>query len=107
MRRIRENHAKSFRVEDVARLSGMSVSAFHRAFQAATPISPIRFRTESRLQEARLMPATRPGEVTAVGRRVGYDNSSRFNREYRRLFVAPRAVTRTASARPDRAPAAP
>ncbi|CAL9632249.1 hypothetical protein SUDANB32_06105 [Streptomyces sp. enrichment culture] len=53
------------------------------------------------------MPATRPGEVTAVGRRVGYDNSSRFNREYRRLFGALRAVTRPASARPDRAPAAP
>ncbi|GHF02955.1 hypothetical protein GCM10018789_36110 [Streptomyces werraensis] len=92
----------------MARLSGMSVSAFHRAFQAATPISPIRFRTEIRLQEARLMPATRPGDVTAVGRRVGYDNSSRFNREYRRrLFGAPRVVTRPASARADRAPAAP
>ncbi|MEU0044954.1 helix-turn-helix domain-containing protein [Streptomyces werraensis] len=95
-------------MENVARLSGMSVPVLHRTFQAATPISPIRFRTEIRLQEARLMPATRPGEVTAVGRRGGYDNSSPFNREYRRrLFGAPRAVTRPASARPDRAPAGP
>ncbi|MFD8253283.1 helix-turn-helix transcriptional regulator [Streptomyces werraensis] len=80
MRRIRENYAESFRAEDVARLSGMSVSAFPRTFQAATARSPVRFRTQIRLR-ARLMPTTRPGGVTAVGRRVGYDSLSRFSRE--------------------------
>ncbi|CAL9664644.1 AraC family transcriptional regulator [Streptomyces sp. enrichment culture] len=86
---IREHYAQSFRVEDVARLSGMSVSAFYRNFQAVTAMSPIQFQKQIRLQEARLLLATHPGDVTGVGRRVGYDNPSQFSREYRRQFGAP------------------
>ncbi|MEU3854030.1 AraC family transcriptional regulator [Streptomyces sp. NPDC029554] len=86
---IREHYAQSFRVEDVARLSGMSVSAFYRNFQTVTAMSPIQFQKQIRLQEARLLLATHPGDVTGVGRRVGYDNPSQFSREYRRQFGAP------------------
>ncbi|MFD8805542.1 AraC family transcriptional regulator [Streptomyces sp. NPDC059597] len=86
---IREHYAEPFRVADVARLSGMSVSAFHRNFQAVTAMSPIQFQKQIRLQEARLLLATRPGDVTGVGRRVGYDNPSQFSRDYRRRFGAP------------------
>lgn len=86
---IREHYAEPFRVADVARLSGMSVSAFYRNFQAVTAMSPIQFQKQIRLQEARLLLATRPGDVTGVGRRVGYDNPSQFSREYRRQFGAP------------------
>ncbi|MER7738244.1 AraC family transcriptional regulator [Streptomyces sp. NPDC096538] len=89
VRWIREHYAQAFRVEDVARMTGMSVSAFHRNFQAVTAMSPIQFQKQIRLQEARLLLATRPGDVTAVGRRVGYDNPSQFSREYRRQFGAP------------------
>ena len=35
VRWIRDHYAESFRVEDAARVSGMSVSAFHRNFQAS------------------------------------------------------------------------
>ncbi|MGW7423890.1 AraC family transcriptional regulator [Streptomyces sp. NPDC054813] len=89
VRWIREHYAQSFRVEDVARMSGMSVSAFYRNFQAVTAMSPIQFQKQIRLQEARLLLATHPGDVTGVGRRVGYDNASQFSREYRRQFGAP------------------
>lgn len=58
---IREHYAQSFRVEEVARLSGMSVSAFYRNFQA----------------------------VTGISHRVGYDSPSQFSREYRRQFGMP------------------
>ncbi|MCC5036957.1 AraC family transcriptional regulator [Streptomyces sp. WAC 00631] len=89
VRWIREHYAEPFRVEDVARLSGMSVSAFHRNFRAVTAMSPIQFQKQIRLQEARLLLAARPGDVTGVGHRVGYDNPSQFSREYRRQFGAP------------------
>lgn len=89
VRWIREHYAEPFRVEDVARLSGMSVSAFYRNFQAVTAMSPIQFQKQIRLQEARLLLATHPGDVTGVGHRVGYDNPSQFSREYRRQFGAP------------------
>lgn len=86
---IRDHYRESFRVEDVARLSGMSVSAFHRNFQAVTAMSPIQFQKQIRLQEARLLLAAHPGDVTGVGHRVGYDSPSQFSREYRRQFGVP------------------
>ena len=89
VRWIRDHYARSFRVEDVAQLSGMSVSAFYRNFQAVTAMSPIQFQKQIRLQEARLLLATNPSDVTGVSNRVGYDSPSQFSREYRRQFGAP------------------
>ncbi|MFF9978996.1 AraC family transcriptional regulator [Streptomyces erythrochromogenes] len=86
---IRSHYAQPFRVEDLARLSGMSQSAFYRNFQAVTAMSPLRFQKQIRLQEARLLLAARPGDVTGVAHRVGYDSPSQFSREYRRQFGTP------------------
>lgn len=89
VRWIRENYARGFRVEDAARRSGMSVSAFYRNFQAVTAMSPIQFQKQIRLQEARLLLAAHPKDVTGVGYRVGYESPSQFSREYRRQFGVP------------------
>jgi AraC-like DNA-binding protein len=89
VRWIRENYGEPFRVQDLADASGMSVSAFHRNFQAVTSMSPIRFQKQIRLQEARLLLAAGPADVAGVGHRVGYDSPSQFSREYRRQFGAP------------------
>ncbi|MER5515954.1 AraC family transcriptional regulator [Streptomyces sp. NPDC002763] len=89
---IRDNYTQPFRVEEVARLSGMSVSAFHRNFQAVTAMSPIQFQKNIRLQAARLLLANHPNDVTGVGQRVGYDSPSQFSREYRRQFGAPPSI---------------
>jgi AraC-like DNA-binding protein len=86
---IRDNYRSAFRVEDVARMAGMSQSAFYRNFQAVAAMSPIQFQKQIRLQQARLLLATHPGDVTGVGHRVGYDSPSQFSREYRRQFGAP------------------
>ncbi len=92
VRWIRENYARPFRVEEVAQLSGLSVSAFHRNFQAVTAMSPIQFQKHIRLQAARLLLANNPNDITGVGNRVGYDNPSQFSREYRRQFGVPPSV---------------
>ena len=89
VRWIREHYARSFRVEDVAKICGMSVSAFYRNFQAATAMSPIQCQKQIRLQEARLLLAAAPDDVAGVGYKVGYDSPSQFSREYRRQFGAP------------------
>lgn len=86
---IRDHHAEAFRVRDAARVSGMSVSAFYRNFQAVTAMSPIQFQKQIRLQQARLLLATGARDVTGVAQRVGYDSPSQFSREYRRQFGAP------------------
>jgi AraC-like DNA-binding protein len=92
VRWIRENYTRPFRIEEVAELSGMSVSAFHRNFQAVTAMSPIQFQKHIRLQAARLLLTNNPRDITGVGNRVGYDSPSQFSREYRRLFGAPPSV---------------
>jgi AraC-like DNA-binding protein len=89
---IRENYIRPFRVEDVARLSGMSVPAFHRNFQLVTGMSPIQFQKHIRLQAARLLLANHPNDISGVGHSVGYGSASQFSREYRRLFGAPPSV---------------
>ena len=86
VRWIRDHYTQTFRVEDVAEFVGMSVSAFYRNFQAVTAMSPIQFQKQIRLQEARLLLASHPNDVTGVGFRVGYESASQFSREYRRQF---------------------
>jgi AraC-like DNA-binding protein len=89
IRWIRENYAEPVRIPDLARLAGLSPSAFHRHFRAVTAMSPVQFQKCIRLQTARSLLVARPGDVAAVGHLVGYDSPSQFNREYRRLFGAP------------------
>ena len=89
IRWIRDNYAEPMRIDDLARLAGMSPSAFHRHFRAVTAMSPLQFQKRIRLQEARSLLLARPGDVAGVGHLVGYDSPSQFSREYRRLFGAP------------------
>ncbi|XVS61772.1 AraC family transcriptional regulator N-terminal domain-containing protein [Actinosynnema sp. CA-299493] len=86
---IRDNYAQTFRVEEVAQRAGMSVSAFHRNFQAVTSMSPIQYQKQIRLQHARLLLAANPGDIAGISRQVGYESPAQFSREYRRQFGDP------------------
>lgn len=86
---IRQHFAEAFAIDDLAAVADMSVSTFHAHFKGATQMSPLQFRTQIRLQEARrLMVADGLGAAEA-GFRVGYESPSQFSRDYGRLFAAP------------------
>ncbi|GAA1658130.1 AraC family transcriptional regulator [Fodinicola feengrottensis] len=89
IRWIREHHAEVIRIDELARLSTMSVSALHRHFRAVTAMTPIQYQKRIRLQEARLLLMSSPLDVASVGLSVGYDSASQFSREYRRQFGVP------------------
>jgi AraC-like DNA-binding protein len=89
IRWIRDHYPEPMRIADLARLAGMSTSAFHRHFRAITAMSPLQFQKRIRLQEARSLLLAHAGDVAGVGHIVGYDSPTQFNREYRRLFGAP------------------
>lgn len=89
VRWITAHHDRTFRVDELARMCGMSTSAFHRTFHAVTALSPIQFQKQVRLQQARLLLLTGADDVATVGHRVGYDSASQFSREYRRQFGLP------------------
>jgi AraC-like DNA-binding protein len=86
---IRENFNKSLRIEDMARALDMSVSGFHAHFKAVTALSPLQFQKQLRLQEARRLMLSEHLDAGQAGFRVGYEDHSQFNREYKRLFGEP------------------
>jgi AraC-like DNA-binding protein len=83
---IRENYSSPLIVEDIARLVGMSYSAFHRHFKAATGIGPLQYQKNLRLCEARRLLMTESTTASSVAFLVGYQSSSQFSREYKRMF---------------------
>lgn len=86
---IRKNFEKPFRIEDIARELHMSVSGFHSHFKAVTAMSPLQFQKQLRLQEARRLMLSENLDAAEAGYRVGYDDASHFNREYKRHFGEP------------------
>lgn len=89
VRHLRANAFEPIQVEELARLSRMGVSSFHKQFRTVTAMSPIQYQKRIRLQEARLRLFHSPHDVAAVGHSVGYSSASQFSREYRREFGVP------------------
>lgn len=85
------NPGKSFVVADLAASVGMSLTSFHRHFKNLTSMTPIQYRTQVRLREARRMLISDGEGAGAIGLKVGYESQSQFSRDYKRLFGAPPA----------------
>lgn len=86
---IRDNYAEPFQIEDLADMTGMSSSVFHRHFKSVTAMTPIQFQKHIRLYEARRRLFAGSGNAATVAFSVGYESASQFSREYTRLFGAP------------------
>jgi AraC-like DNA-binding protein len=87
--RLRQDFDQPLRVERLARELGMSVSALHHHFKAVTALSPLQFQKRLRLLEARRLLLGEDLDAARAAFRVGYQNASHFNREYKSLFGAP------------------
>lgn len=79
------------RIEDAAEVAGMSRSTFHLHFKAVTTMSPIEFRTQLRMQEARRLMVSDAVDAASAGFQVGYESPSQFSRDYGRIFGMPPA----------------
>lgn len=101
---LRAHYAQECRIDDMADVAGMSRSTFHAHFKAVTSMSPLEFRTQLRMQEARRLMVAEGLDAASAGYRVGYESPSQFSRDYARLFGAPPA--RDASRLRSEAPAA-
>jgi AraC-like DNA-binding protein len=87
--RLRKDFDRPLKIESIAQELGMSVSGFHHHFKAVTAMSPLQFQKRLRLQEARRLLLGEGLDAASAAYRVGYDNASHFNREYKRLFGLP------------------
>jgi AraC-like DNA-binding protein len=87
--RLHRDYAQPLRIDHVARDLGMSVSGLHHHFKAVTAMSPLQFQKRLRLQEARRLLLVEGLDAAHTAYRVGYNDASQFNREYKRLFGLP------------------
>lgn len=82
------NFGARFAIDALADIAGMSASSFYAHFRAVTAMSPLQFRTQIRLQEARRLMVVEGMTAAEAGFRVGYDSPSQFNRDYVRVHQA-------------------
>jgi AraC-like DNA-binding protein len=87
--RLRHDFDKPLRIETLAREHGMSPSSFHEHFKGVTAMSPLQFQKHLRLQEARRLMLSEDMDAATAGYRVGYEDTSQFSKEYKRLFGEP------------------
>jgi AraC-like DNA-binding protein len=86
---IRNNFDQPLRIADLAAQIGMSATSFHRHFKAVTSMTPLQYRREIRLSEARRHLLAGTHRAAEAGAAVGYDSPAQFSREYRRSFGQP------------------
>ncbi len=91
VRWLKTHYATPVRIEQLAHMTNMCVSVFHRRFKAGTGLSPLQYQKHLRLYAARNQLFRQPGNVAAVASTVGYDSPTQFTREYARLFGFPPA----------------
>lgn len=86
LKRIHADYAAPLNVTRLAEEAGMSVPAFHANFRTVTQTSPIQYIKSTRLHQARLMMIRDGVTAAAAAGRVGYESTSQFSREFKRLF---------------------
>lgn len=86
---LRQHFNKAVRVEELAQMASLSVSAFHRHFKAVTALSPLQYQKRVRLLNARSALLAGEGNATSVAFAVGYESPNQFSREYTRFFGLP------------------
>jgi len=72
-------------IDDMAEHVGMSRAVFHRRFKEATTLSPIQFVKSMRLNNA-AMKIAGGKTVSEAAWDVGYQSSSQFSREFKRMY---------------------
>lgn len=108
LRLIHRDYAGRLDLGQLAREAGMSVPSFHVHFKAVTQSSPMQYLKSTRLHQARLLMAREGMTAAAACHAVGYESSSQFNREFKRLFgLTPVAEARRMKASFDVPPAQP
>jgi AraC-like DNA-binding protein len=83
VKRLRQDFDQPLRIEQLAQDLDMSVSGFHHHFKAVTAMSPLQFQKRLRLQEARRLMLSEDLDAASAAYRVGYQDASHFNREYK------------------------
>lgn len=92
LQRIHASYAQRLDVAELAKEAGMSAPSFHIHFKAVTCTTPIQYLKSTRLHQARLIMVQEGMTAAAAFLAVGFESTSQFNREFKRLFGLTPAV---------------
>ena len=83
-------------IEDMVSATGASARSIFRAFKKSRGYSPFQFVKELRLQQARRMLDSDASDltVTEVAVTCGFENLSRFSKDFSRAFGEPPSAVR-------------
>ena len=91
MRFMQANRSRSLTVRDIARHVGMSESNFAHRFREVARTSPMRYLRQTRLDHARVLMLSEGARPSEAAAQVGFESTSHFTREFKRLYGAPPA----------------
>jgi AraC-like DNA-binding protein len=83
---VHENLQTGFRVEDLARVAGMSATGFHRFFLRSLGTTPGRYVTRLRLSRASRLLGTTTSPVYRIADEVGFGSPFHFSRAFHRMY---------------------
>jgi AraC-like DNA-binding protein len=84
IRYIDKNYSNSLKVSELAKMAGMSESAFRKAFNIYTGMSPIEYRNSLRIRHAEELLLS-GASISEAARSVGFNNITFFNRKAKSL----------------------
>lgn len=100
-RLMMENYRYNLKLEQLARLSNRSLSAFKRDFQAIFHITPGRWLLEKRLLHAKNLLTNTNKTISEAAFESGFETPSHFSRSFKERFgVAPSAIGKTSQKQP-------
>jgi AraC-like DNA-binding protein len=86
IRKIHLCFSEPLDVGQLALEANMSVPSFHSHFKAIACTSPMQYLKSTRLHQARLLMVRNDVTAAVACAQVGYESSSQFSREFKRLF---------------------
>jgi len=84
---IHARWAQPLTLQDIAKATGMSRSAFASAFAATAGVTPMAYLAEWRLLKGREMLADRALSIAQIAAACGYRSTEGFSRAFRRFYV--------------------
>lgn len=99
MRVIEAGASSPLTVAEIAAEVAMSPSHFAHRFRTCFGVSPMRYRAQVRLEQARLLLLSTAATVSRAAGEAGYASEAHFSRDFKELFGAsPRAYVRNMQA---------
>ena len=89
MRQIRDNPERDFRVDDLARDSGLSASLLIAEFRQASGLPPHQFQLSCKLEKARRLLEETSDAITAIAFSLGFCSSQHFAGHFKRSYGMP------------------